>query len=137
MGCGASSAAPPAAAADGGPAATIAPPSHQQAPPLPHGCGMFEWRRRAPTCVGRIQSALDSIAQSNGELNACIEVLSEDALRLAGEADARLAAGAAPRALEGMPLLVKTNIDLAGSLSTGGTAGLAEWRPASDAPIAG
>lgn len=104
-------------------------------PPLPGGCGMSEWRRRAPTCVGRIQSALDSIAHSNEELKACIEVLSEEALRLAAEADKKLASGGVPRALEGIPLLVKCNIDLAGSLSTAGTAGLAEWRPAANADI--
>ena len=131
MGCGVSTAATGSVPAGG--AATIGRPP--LAPQLPHGCGISEWQKRQPTCVGRIQSALTSIEQFNDALHACIEVLGEEALRIAAEADARLASGAAPRALEGVPVLVKCNIDLAGSLSTAGTAGLADWRPASDAAI--
>ena len=42
----------------------------------------------------------------------------------AAEADARMTAGGKkgrPRVLEGLPVLVKANIDLAGSLTTAGT----------------
>ncbi len=129
MGCGASTATNSVPAV----ATTVERPA---APPqLPRGCGISDWQQRQPTCVGRVQSALASIAQANDDLHACIEVLGEDALRMAEAADAKLASGAAPRALEGVPLLVKCNIDLAGSLSTAGTAGLADWRPSSDAAI--
>ena len=131
MGCGASAAATGSVPADG--AVTV---DRASLPPqLPRGCGISDWQQRQPTCVGRIQSALASIQQCNDELHACIEVLDEEALRMAAAADARLASGAPPRALEGVPLLVKCNIDLAGSLSTAGTAGLADWRPTSDAAI--
>lgn len=36
-------------------------------------------------------------------------------------------------ALEGLPIVVKGNIDVAGSLTTAATAALAEWRPSSTA----
>lgn len=131
MGCGVST----QAAVAGGVATSERPLTRPPEPRLPPGCGLGDWRRRAPTCVGRIKSALDSIAQQNDELNACVEVLAEDAMALAQRADKRLAGGGAARPLEGMPLLVKTNMDLASSLTTAGTPALAEWRPATDAPI--
>ena len=64
------------------------------------------------TCVQRVQEALDEIAAKEGDLNACIEILKESALKTAAEADEKLAGGAARRPLEGVPLLVKGNVDV-------------------------
>lgn len=88
------------------------------------------------TCVSRVQAALDAIAAKEPRLNACIEVLNESALKQAAEADKRLADGAPRRAFEGVPLLVKGNIDVEGTLSTAGWRGLDGWRPETTAPVA-
>ena len=82
------------------------------------------------TCVERVQAALDAIAaRDTGALNCCVEVLAESALAQAVEADARLAGGGERRLMEGVPILAKVNVDVAGSLSTGGMPALAEFRP--------
>jgi hypothetical protein len=47
---------------------------------LPPHCALREWLGRAPTCVGRVQAALHTIAAQNEDVNACIEVLGEAAL---------------------------------------------------------
>ena len=88
------------------------------------------------TCVERIQSALAAITSLDVDLNSCVEVLAESALQQATEADASLAKLAERRPLEGVPIVVKINIDVVGSLSTASMPGLAEWRPATTAPLA-
>jgi len=90
---------------------------------------------RSQTCVARVQASLDAIAKHDGFLNTCVEVLTVSAMNMAAEADAKLAAGGARRVLEGVPFLVKANIDVASSLSTAAMPGLAEWRPETTAPV--
>lgn len=87
------------------------------------------------TCVARVQAALDAIG-ARSELNACCEVMASSALQQAAAADARLASGGARRLLEGVPIVVKANIDVAGTLTTASMPGLANWRPQSTAPVA-
>ena len=87
------------------------------------------------TCVQRVQESLDMIAKSECDLNACVEILKESALKQAAEADAKIAEGAARRPLEGVPLLVKGNVDVAGTLTTAAMEGFAGWRPESTAPV--
>jgi len=87
------------------------------------------------SCVERVREALDAIAALDGDINACCEVLTEQALRMAEEADARLATNEPRRPLEGLPVLIKANIDLEGSLSTNSMPGLEDWRPENTAPI--
>jgi Asp-tRNA(Asn)/Glu-tRNA(Gln) amidotransferase A subunit family amidase len=65
----------------------------------------------------------------------CIEVLKDKALKMAAEADEKIAAGGARRPLEGVPILVKGNIDVAGTLSTAAMPGLKDWRPEKTAPV--
>lgn len=89
--------------------------------------------RGPSTYVAAIQAALDRIAAKEPELNACIEVLGESALKLAAAADAR--APESRRPLEGEPILVKANIDLAGTLTTNATPAMADFRPESTATI--
>mmetsp|Transcript_43293 Transcript_43293/g.120409 ORF Transcript_43293/g.120409 Transcript_43293/m.120409 type:complete len:510 (-) Transcript_43293:153-1682(-) len=86
----------------------------------------------ASPAVTRVQAALDAIA-TNSELNACAEVLTKTALKQAAESDARTGE---PRPLEGVPIVVKCNIDVDGTLSTASMPGLATWRPHSTAPVA-
>ena len=42
------------------------------------------------TCVARVQASLDAIAKHDANLNACVEVLKDSALKMAAEADAKL-----------------------------------------------
>ncbi|KAH8053028.1 hypothetical protein JL722_9693 [Aureococcus anophagefferens] len=58
----------------------------------------------------------------------------ESALAQAAAVDAKVKAGGDLGALEGLPVVIKVNIDVAGTLSTASTPGLAEWRPATSAP---
>ena len=83
----------------------------------------------------RVEASLDAIECHDGELRACVEVLRESAIAQAKAADERLSGGAPRRALEGCPLLVKSNIDVVNTLSTAGTPALSEWRPATTAPV--
>jgi len=74
------------------------------------------------SCVQRVQQALNQIAK-NVTVNACVEVLAQSAVQQAAEADAALAIGGARRAQEGIPIIVKVNIDVAGTLSAGSMPG--------------
>jgi amidase len=83
-----------------------------------------------------VQAHLDRIDAVNGWCNAVVEVLAERALDEAAAADDRRATdGADPtRPLDGVPITVKCNIDLAGSATTHGTTALAGAMPAEDSP---
>ena len=87
------------------------------------------------TCVQRVQEGLDAIAQREIDLNACMEILKERALKQAADQDAKIAGGAARRPLEGVPLLIKGNVDVAGTLTTNAMEGLAGWKPETTAPV--
>ena len=56
------------------------------------------------------------------------------ARKQADASDERLANGAERRPLEGMPIIVKANVDYAGSLSTASMPGLKDWRPSTTSP---
>jgi len=86
------------------------------------------------SCVELVTERLARIEAVNGTLNACIEVLGEAAIRQALEVDDKVATGRPLRRLEGLPIVVKCNIDVAGTLSTAATPALAEWRPLKTAP---
>ncbi len=64
------------------------------------------------------RAALEAIERRNPELNALLLTLPDRALAQAAATDARLAAGAPPRPLEGVPLVVKDNQCLAGARVT-------------------
>ena len=87
------------------------------------------------TCVAQVREALDRIEALNGDINACVEVLSERSLEQARVADQQLEDGRTRRPLEGVPIVVKVNIDVAGSLSTASMPGFADWRPETTAPV--
>jgi len=69
-----------------------------------------------------VELYLDRIARIGGELNCFTEVLGERAAIEAAQADARRAAGE-ERPLLGVPVAIKDNVDVAGTVTTYGSAG--------------
>ena len=86
------------------------------------------------TCVEVVSEKLARLDQVEPTLNAFVEVMREAALTSARAVDAKIAKGLPLRRLEGLPIVVKTNIDLSGTLTTAATPALAEWRPRLNAP---
>ncbi len=81
-----------------------------------------------------ITSHLERIEAVNGEINAITDVLADQALAAADEADRTLAGSSDVGMLHGVPMTVKENIDLAGSPTTQGVPALAQAIPPIDAP---
>ncbi len=76
---------------------------------------------------------INGVDQQAGATNAILEI-NPDALRIAGERDAVRAAGTSVGALDGIPIVVKDNIDTGDAmLTTAGSFALADSRPAGDA----
>jgi amidase len=83
-----------------------------------------------------VQAHLDRIAQVNPTLNAVVQVLADEALHAADEADGRAAKGQTLSPLDGVPFTIKDSIDVCGTTSTAGTVGLTNAPPAqSDATL--
>lgn len=74
-------------------------------------------------------------AQQLKSLNAFTTLADDAFLEAARAADRRLASGALPGPLHGLPIVVKDNIDAAGLPTSAGTPALRASRPASDAPV--
>ena len=88
-------------------------------------------RERLISARDLINAHLERIAQVNPALNAAVDVLSESARRKAQLADERQARGEPLGPLHGVPFSVKDSIEVAGTVSTAGTLGLAKSAPAS------
>lgn len=73
-----------------------------------------------------IQAHLDRIAEVNPKLNAAVDILEESALHDARMADERMANGEALGPLHGVPFSIKDSIEVAGTVCTAGTLGLAK-----------
>ena len=92
-------------------------------------------RRRELTSVSLTSSLLERIAASEPLLNASIEVLHDEALAAAEQADSRLAEGQAVGPLHGIPLGVKDNIAVRGHPTTAGSLILADAVASNDAVV--
>ena len=87
--------------------------------------------------VALTRAYLDRISSVNSRapsLNA-VRVINPDALREVAAADGILASGKPHGPLEGIPVIVKDNIDVAGLPTTAGSVALADSFPAGDAPL--
>lgn len=80
-----------------------------------------------------VEQMLDDIAAS--ALNAYITVMADDARRDARAIQERLASGAAPRALEGVPISIKDLINVAGHRTTMGSVQYADHITERDAEV--
>ncbi|HEX5483094.1 MAG TPA: amidase [Terriglobia bacterium] len=83
-----------------------------------------------------VQAYLDRIGRLNPQLNALTYLDSERALESARAAEAALAKGLEPGPLHGVPVTVKSSIDVAGWPCESGTRLRAGNTPAADAPLA-
>lgn len=81
------------------------------------------------------RACLDRIGEANGDVNAFITVMADQALTRARELDAALAAGARPAPLHGVPLTVKDIIDVAGVPTTAGSRALRDHVATAHAPV--
>jgi len=79
------------------------------------------------------RAALARIEARDGALRAFIRVMRADALAAARASDARRRAGAAKGPLDGVPIAIKDNIDVAGVPTTGGIAHYRQSVPREDA----
>ena len=82
-----------------------------------------------------IQSVTARMQSENTDLNAVVFDYSEQALSKADEVDARLARGAQPRMLEGVPVTVKINVDLEGTPTTNGIPAFANNMAPDNSPV--
>ena len=78
-----------------------------------------------------VQAHLDRIDQVNGEVNAVVVVMADEALAAADKADASEPVGP----FHGVPFTVKENIDFAGKPTTNGVPAFADALPVGDAPV--
>jgi aspartyl-tRNA(Asn)/glutamyl-tRNA(Gln) amidotransferase subunit A len=85
--------------------------------------------------VALTQAALDRIAATNDDWRIFITVSPETAMAEAAASDARRAAGRPLGPLDGVPIAVKDNIDVAGMPSTAGIAAYRDRIPAEDAGV--
>ena len=89
----------------------------------------------AISSVDLVTAHLQAIAAENPVLNAVWDVDAEGALTAARESDARRGEGATLSELDGIPVALKDNIDVAGRPSTAGLG--MSWVPTIDAAVTG
>ncbi len=81
-----------------------------------------------------VEAHLARVEQCNGQLNAVVRLLTDEALAAADAADAAVARGDELGRLHGVPCSVKENIDVAGTPTTNGVIALADAVATIDAP---
>ncbi|MCB0969590.1 MAG: amidase, partial [Ilumatobacter sp.] len=91
-------------------------------------------RSGATTSRAVVEAHLARIDAVNGDLNAVVRRLDDEALAAADAADEAVARGEELGRFHGVPITVKENIDLAGTPTTQGVVALAEAIAPIDAP---
>jgi amidase len=82
-----------------------------------------------------VKACLDRIEAVNPQLNAVVQLVADEALAQARNADAALARGELKGPLHGVPMTIKDSLDTAGVITTGGTKGHATFVPEKDATV--
>jgi hypothetical protein len=105
------------------------------AEPLPSATAMLESiHSKKTSCVAAVEAALARI-DATKDLNIVVDILKESALAQAKAVDEKVAAGGELRRLEGLPIVVKANIEgPPGSLVSASTPAMKDFRPATTAP---
>ena len=92
-------------------------------------------RNRETTSREVLDAIIERVDAVNGQLNAIVALLDDEALKEAEAADRAVLDGAELGPLHGVPITVKENIDVAGWPTTQGVPALAEATAPVDAPI--
>jgi Asp-tRNA(Asn)/Glu-tRNA(Gln) amidotransferase A subunit family amidase len=94
-----------------------------------------KFRRKEISPVELVAAHLDRIHQLRPRLNAFVHVDAESAHARARDSESRIARGEAPRALEGIPLTVKSCLDVAGWPCPAGSLLREDYVPHTNAPL--
>ena len=110
--------------------------SYLPASPLPPAAEIIRRiKDKEQTCLATVEAALLRIDET-AVCKIAVDILRDSALAEAKAVDAKIDAGEELRPLEGLPVVVKCNIDgPAGSLSSASTPAFANWRPKLVAPV--
>lgn len=85
-------------------------------------------REVVASCLARLEAV-------NPQVNAVVDVLADEAMRAADEADAALARGHAKGVLHGVPVTVKVNVDMAGRATCNGVVAYRDVVAREDSPV--
>jgi amidase len=91
-------------------------------------------KTRQITSREAVTSALQRLEAVNPRVNAVVDVLAEQALAAASEADQAIANGENTGPLHGVPVTIKINVDHAGSATTNGVAAFKDRVARTDSP---
>lgn len=91
-------------------------------------------KHRAVSSREVVQANLDRIAAVNPAVNAVVDVLADEALAAADQADAAVKSGAPTGILHGVPVTVKVNVDQRGCATTNGVVAFRDVIAESDSP---
>jgi amidase len=92
-------------------------------------------QRRELSSEEVVRACLERISAVNGELNAVVQIVADQAIARSREADAASARGETWGPLHGVPMTIKDSFDTAGIISTGGTKGRVAFVPEQDATV--
>jgi len=94
-----------------------------------------KFRRKEISPVEFIGTHLDRIQQIQPQLNPFVHIDAESARARARDSESRIARGDTPRPLEGIPLTVKSSLDVAGWPCPAGSLLRKDYTPASNSPL--
>ena len=92
-------------------------------------------KERKVSCVEIVDVFINRIKEVNPRLNAVVQLAEESARNEALTADQALSQGNIMGPLHGVPMTLKDSFDSAGIISTGGTLGRKNFKPAQDATV--